>query len=140
MGAGVGYVAGGLSEADFPSAPVGYLYLSAFAGLSTGALIGSPLRVKTSHRLDEDVQLWLFLAYLAIVLWVMIARRQRARTGRVKKAAGQLLSASRRSKKIQAAPLLVGTDPQGFSRSLIECSGRGQPLRRLKLTQRCSCF
>lgn len=75
VGAGAGYVAGGLNEADLPSAAVGYLYLPAFAGLSTGALIGSPLGVKISHSLDEDVQFWLFLAYLAIVLWVMIAGR-----------------------------------------------------------------
>jgi len=74
VGAGAGYVAGGLNETDLPSAALGYLYLPAFAGLSGGALIGSPLGVKISHSLDEDIQFWLFLGYLAIVLGVMLLR------------------------------------------------------------------
>ena len=75
VGAGAGYVAGGLNEIGLPSAAVGYLYLPAFAGLSIGALVGSPLGVKISHKLDEDIQFWLFLGYLVIVLGVMILRR-----------------------------------------------------------------
>jgi uncharacterized membrane protein YfcA len=74
VGAGAGYVAGGLNEPGLPSAAIGYLYLPALAGLSVGALIGSPLGVKISHRLNEDIQFWLFLVYLAIVLGVMILR------------------------------------------------------------------
>ena len=75
LGAGAGYVAAGLNETGLPSAAIGYLYLPAFAGLSIGALIGSPLGVKISHSVDEDIQFWLFLAYLSIVLGVMILRR-----------------------------------------------------------------
>ncbi len=75
VGAGAGYVAGGLNETGLPPAAMGYLYLPAFAGLSVGALIGSPLGVKISHGLDEDNQFWLFLAYLVTVLGVMILRR-----------------------------------------------------------------
>ncbi len=75
VGAGAGYVAGGVNETGLPSAAIGCLYLPAFAGLSIGALIGSPLGVKISHSLDEDIQFWLFLAYLATVLGVMILRR-----------------------------------------------------------------
>lgn len=75
IGAGVGYVAGGLSQPELPAAAIGYLYLPAFAGLSVGALVGSPLGVRVSHRLDEDVQFWLFLTYLTIVLAVMILKR-----------------------------------------------------------------
>jgi uncharacterized protein len=75
VGAGAGYVAGGLNEIGLPSAAVGYLYLPAFAGLSIGALAGSPLGVSISHKLDEDIQFWLFLGYLAVVLGVMILRR-----------------------------------------------------------------
>jgi uncharacterized protein len=74
VGAGAGYVAGGLNETALPSAALGYLYLPAFVGLSGGALIGSPLGVKISHKLDEDIQFWLFLGYLTIVLGVMIMR------------------------------------------------------------------
>jgi uncharacterized protein len=74
-GAGVGYVAGGLSQPGLPAAAIGYLYLPAFAGLSVGALVGSPLGVRVSHRVDEDVQFWLFLTYLTIVLTVMILKR-----------------------------------------------------------------
>jgi hypothetical protein len=68
VGAGAGYVAGGLNETDLPSAAFGYLYLPAFAGLSGGALM------RISHGLDEDIQFWLFLGYLTIVLGVMIIR------------------------------------------------------------------
>jgi uncharacterized protein len=71
----VGYVVGGLNESGLPSGAIGYLYLPAFAGLSGGALLGSPLGVKISHSLDEDVQFWLFLTYLTIVLGVMAVRR-----------------------------------------------------------------
>lgn len=75
VGAGAGYVAGGLNEIGLPPAAIGYLYPPAFVGLSIGALIGSPLGVKISHKLDEDIQFWLFLGYLAIVLGGMILRR-----------------------------------------------------------------
>ena len=75
IGAGVGYVVGGMHAAGLPSAAIGYLYLPAFAGLAAGALIGSPLGVRISHRVKEDVQFWLFLAYLALVLSVMILRQ-----------------------------------------------------------------
>jgi uncharacterized protein len=75
IGAGVGYVAGALSQPGLPAAAIGYLYLPAFAGLSVGALVGSPLGVRVSHRVDEDVQFWLFLTYLTIVLTVMILKR-----------------------------------------------------------------
>jgi uncharacterized membrane protein YfcA len=75
IGAGAGYVAGGLNEIGLPSAAMGYLYLPAFTGLSIGALVGSPLGVKISHKLDEDIQFWLFLGYLGIVLGVMILRK-----------------------------------------------------------------
>jgi uncharacterized membrane protein YfcA len=74
VGAGAGYVAGGLNEAGLPAAAIGYLYLPALGGLSIGALVGSPLGVKISHKLDEDIQFWLFLGYLAIVLGIMIRR------------------------------------------------------------------
>ena len=75
IGAGVGYVAGGLGQSGLPAAAIGYLYLPAFAGLSVGALVGAPLGVRVSHRLDEDVQFRLFLTYLTIVLAVMILKR-----------------------------------------------------------------
>jgi uncharacterized membrane protein YfcA len=75
IGAGAGYVAGGLGQPGLPGAALGYLYLPAFAGLSAGALIGSPLGVRVSHGLDEDVQFWLFLTYLTIVLVVMMLKR-----------------------------------------------------------------
>ncbi len=75
VGAGAGYVAGGLNEIGLPTAAIGYLYLPALAGLSIGALAGAPLGVKISHKLDEDIQFWLFLGYLGIVLGVMILRK-----------------------------------------------------------------
>jgi uncharacterized membrane protein YfcA len=74
IGAGAGYVIGGMAAAGLPASAIGYLYLPAFAGLAAGALIGSPLGVRISHRLNEDTQFWLFLAYLTVVLSVMLSR------------------------------------------------------------------
>ncbi len=75
LGAGAGYVMGGMNAAGLPSAAIGYLYLPAFAGLTAGALVGSPFGIRISHRLSKTIQFWLFLAYLAAVLTVMILRQ-----------------------------------------------------------------
>jgi uncharacterized membrane protein YfcA len=75
IGAGAGYVLGGMNATGLPSTAIGYLYLPAFAGLAAGAFVGSPLGVRVSHRLHEATQFWLFLAYLVVVLAVMIVRQ-----------------------------------------------------------------
>lgn len=72
IGAGAGYLLGGLNATGLPGAAIGYLYLPAFAGMTAGALIGSPLGVRISHRMPEAAQFWLFLAYLAAVLTAMV--------------------------------------------------------------------
>lgn len=72
IGAGIGYVIGGLNETGLPRFAVGYLYLPAFAGLAAGAVAGSPLGVRASHTIDEAVQFWLFLGYLVAVLVAMV--------------------------------------------------------------------
>ena len=72
IGAGAGYLLGGLSATGLPDAAVGYLYLPAFAGMTAGALLGSPLGVRISHRMPEAAQFRLFLAYLAVVLIAMM--------------------------------------------------------------------
>lgn len=72
IGAGAGYVLGGLGATALPAAALGYLYLPAFAGMTTGALVGSPLGVRISHRMKETTQFWLFLAYLTVVLISMM--------------------------------------------------------------------
>lgn len=74
IGAGAGYLLGGLGAPDLPAAAIGYLYLPAFAGMTVGALLGSPLGVRISHRMPENAQFWLFLAYLAVVLVAMVLR------------------------------------------------------------------
>lgn len=71
IGAGAGYMLGGLGAAGLPAAAIGYLYLPAFAGMTAGALLGSPLGVRISHRMPEAAQFRLFLAYLAVVLIAM---------------------------------------------------------------------
>lgn len=75
IGAGAGYMLGGLGAAGLPSAAIGYLYLPAFAGMTAGALLGSPLGVRISHRMTESTQFWLFLAYLVVVLGAMVVGR-----------------------------------------------------------------
>lgn len=74
LSAGTGYVVGGLDEQGLPQASLGYVYLPALAGLAIGALAGSPLGIRLSRRLQEPVQVGLFLAYLAAVLVVMVTR------------------------------------------------------------------
>jgi hypothetical protein len=70
--AGLGYVYGGFDEAGLPAFAVGYLYLPAFAGLAVGALAGSPLGIRLSHRIPDGLQYRMFMGYLAIVLVVML--------------------------------------------------------------------
>ncbi|MCX2930712.1 sulfite exporter TauE/SafE family protein [Mycobacterium sp. CVI_P3] len=72
IGAGAGYLLGGLGAAGLPAAAIGYLYLPAFAGMTAGALLGSPLGVRISHRMAETAQFWLFLTYLAVVMLAMV--------------------------------------------------------------------
>jgi len=74
IGAGAGYLLGGLSATGLPDAAIGFLYLPAFAGMTAGALLGSPLGVRISHRMPETAQFRLFVAYLAVVLIAMTLR------------------------------------------------------------------
>lgn len=72
LAAGLGYVWGGIDETGLPAFAIGYLYLPAFAGLAAGALAGSPLGIRLSHRIPDALQYRLFMIYLAIVLVVML--------------------------------------------------------------------
>ena len=63
---------GGLGATALPAAAIGYLYLPAFAGMTLGAVAGSPLGVRISHHMREAVQFRLFLAYLSAVLISMM--------------------------------------------------------------------
>ena len=72
IGAGAGYLLGGLSATGLPAAAIGYLYLPALAGMTAGALLGSPLGIAISHRIPEAIQFRLFLGYLVVVLIVML--------------------------------------------------------------------
>lgn len=72
IGAGAGYLLGGLSATGLPAAAIGYLYLPALAGMTAGALLGSPLGIAISHRIPEAIQFRLFLGYLVVVLVVML--------------------------------------------------------------------
>ena len=48
IGAGAGYLLGGLSATGLPPRQSGYLYLPALAGMTAGALLGSPLGIAIS--------------------------------------------------------------------------------------------
>ena len=72
IGAGAGYLLSGLSATGLPAAAIGYLYLPALAGMTAGALLGSPLGIAISHRIPEAIQFRLFLGYLVVVLVVML--------------------------------------------------------------------
>ena len=74
IGAGAGYLLGGLGANGLPTAAIGYLYLPAFAGMTVGALLGSPIGVRISHRMAETTQFRLFLTYLGVVLVAMVLR------------------------------------------------------------------
>jgi uncharacterized membrane protein YfcA len=74
LGAGVGYILGGIGLPGLPDWTLGYLYLPAFAGLLAGAMVGAPLGVRASHALNEDLQSGLFVCYLLAVLVAMLTR------------------------------------------------------------------
>lgn len=71
---GAGFMITGLNETGLPAASAGYVYLPALAGLAIGALVGSPMGIMLSHRLSQNAQLSLFLAYLVAVLIFMVTR------------------------------------------------------------------
>lgn len=67
-----GYVYGGFGEAGLPDFSVGYLYLPAAAGLAAGALIGSPVGIRASHRIPDLIVHRMFIGYVAFILAVML--------------------------------------------------------------------
>ncbi|MEK9661982.1 MAG: sulfite exporter TauE/SafE family protein [Alphaproteobacteria bacterium] len=68
----VGYIYGGLNEPDLPAYALGYIYGPAFAGLALGAMFGSPLGVRVSHRIADVLVHRLFISYLGLLLAVML--------------------------------------------------------------------
>jgi uncharacterized membrane protein YfcA len=72
MAAG-GYIVGGLANVDLPMHSLGYLYLPGFACLAVGALVGSPMGIRFSHKISDKLQSLLFVAYLSTVLITMIS-------------------------------------------------------------------
>ena len=56
-----GYIVGGFNEIGLPEFSLGYLYLPGFAALTIGALAGSPLGIRFSHRVRDRTQAWLFI-------------------------------------------------------------------------------
>ncbi len=68
-----GYIVGGFDEVGLPDHTLGYLYLPGFVCLALGALAGSPLGIRVSHKVSETLQVRLFVAYLSVVLIVMVS-------------------------------------------------------------------
>ncbi len=72
VAAAIGYIYGGLNEPDLPRFALGYVYGPAFAGLALGAIVGSPLGVRVSHRISDVLSHRLLIGYLALLLAVML--------------------------------------------------------------------
>ncbi len=68
-----GYIVGGFDEIGLPAHTLGYLYLPGFTSLAIGALVGSPLGIRFSHKVSDKLQTRLFVSYLSAVLITMIA-------------------------------------------------------------------
>jgi len=60
-------------EIGLPAHTLGYLYLPGFTSLAIGALVGSPLGIRFSHKVSDKLQTRLFVSYLSAVLITMIA-------------------------------------------------------------------
>lgn len=74
LAGGAGFMVLGLSKAGLPAYSIGYVYMPALAFLVIGALAGSPLGIRLSHRLPQARQIGLFLVYLLAVLAFMATR------------------------------------------------------------------
>ena len=69
-----GYVWGGFNETGLPPWSLGYLFLPAFIGLTTGAFLGSPFGIRVSHKVPDVLLHRAFIAYLSLLLAVMIVQ------------------------------------------------------------------
>lgn len=70
----VGYVWGGLNEADIPEWSLGYLFMPAFIGLAAGAFLGSPFGIRVSHKVPDLLLHRIFISYLSLLMVVMIVQ------------------------------------------------------------------
>ena len=70
----VAFVVAGQDAVGMPPYSLGYLYLPAFAGMLVGATIGSPVGVRTAHRLSERTLKGIFLATVALVVVSMVGK------------------------------------------------------------------
>lgn len=68
-----GYIYGGFNEVGLPNFSLGFLYGPAFAGLAIGALFGSPCGVRVSHQIPDVLVHRMFIGYLALIFFVMMA-------------------------------------------------------------------
>ncbi|MBS28366.1 MAG: hypothetical protein CL566_05485 [Alphaproteobacteria bacterium] len=72
LSAAGGYVYGGFGKAGLPEFSLGYLYVPAAVGLAAGALVGSPLGIRASHRIPDLLVHRMFTGYVALILVVML--------------------------------------------------------------------
>jgi uncharacterized membrane protein YfcA len=66
------YVVTGLSAVDLPSYSWGYLNFPAFVGVSAGSLLGVPMGLKLSAKLEDSIKAKIYLGLLVLILLSMI--------------------------------------------------------------------
>jgi uncharacterized membrane protein YfcA len=65
------YIITGFTDPNLPTNCFGYVYIPASIGLIVGAMAGAPIGTWLSSRVSANIQNWIYLGFLVIILIVM---------------------------------------------------------------------